>query len=121
MRAWRPLRCGPAAVLAALGLLLLAAPPAGAHAVLETSTPGWNAVVGETPHRVTLVYDEDVVPRFARVAVLTPRGENLAGPPRVSGSDVTVTLRDGPTGSYTVRGLMVASDDGHVTEGAFSF
>jgi copper transport protein len=67
------------------------------------------------------VYDEDVVARYARVAVVTPKGEDLAGPPHVAGSAVTVALRSGPAGSYTVRWQMVASDDGHVTEGAFSF
>jgi copper transport protein len=103
-------------------LVLLALPPsAGAHASLQTSTPRWGAVLAATPHAITLVYDEDVVPRYARVAVVTPRGEDLAGPPHVAGSEVDVPLRAGPAGSYTVRWAMVASDDGHVTEGAFSF
>jgi copper transport protein len=78
-------------------------------------------VLAATPHAITLVYDEDVVARYARVAVVTPRGEDLARPPHVAGSVVEVALRSGPTGSYTVRWQMVASDDGHVTEGAFSF
>ena len=45
----------------------------------------------------------------------------MSGPPRVSGSVVVVPLEGGRTGSYTLRWRMVASDDGHVTEGAFSF
>src|SRR5438067_12947398 len=73
------------------------------------------------PHVLALVYDEDVVPGYARVAVVSGRGQELAGPPRVRGSIVTVPLRPGRIGSYTVRWRMVASDDGHVTEGAFSF
>jgi copper transport protein len=79
------------------------------------------AVLSATPRSITLVYDEDVVARYARVAVVTPRGEDLAGPPQVAGAAVNVALRSGPAGSYTVRWQMVASDDGHVTEGAFSF
>jgi copper transport protein len=105
----------------ALALLLTVPSPAGAHAVLETATPRWGAVVGTAPHAIRLMYDEAVVPRYAQVAVITPRGQDLAGPPRVAGSTVVVPLRSGPTGSYTVRWHMVASDDGHVTEGAFSF
>ena len=103
-------------------LLLLAVPSsAGAHAVLLTSNPGWNAVLAAAPRVVTLRYDEDVVPRYARVAVVSPGGADVSGPPRVSGSVVVVPLAGGRTGSYTLRWRMVASDDGHVTEGAFSF
>jgi copper transport protein len=73
------------------------------------------------PHTLTLVYDEDVVPRYARVAVVTPAGQDVAEPARVAGRVVVVALRPGRTGSYTVRWQMVASDDGHVTEGVWSF
>jgi copper transport protein len=102
-------------------LLLASAAPAGAHAVLETSSPGWGAELGAAPHEITLVYDEDVVPRYAQVAVVPPGGQDLAGPLQVAGSVVTVPLRAGRAGSYTVRWKMVAANDGHVTEGAFSF
>ncbi len=104
-----------------LGLLLVVASPAGAHAVLETSTPGWGTVLAAAPTAITLTYDEDVVPLYARVAVVTTSGQDLAYPPHVSGSVVVVPLRPARTGSYTVRWRMVASADGHVTEGAFSF
>lgn len=104
----------------AAALLLLPA-VASAHAVLETSAPEYGAVVATEPKQLTLNYDEDVVPGLAQVSVLTPQGRDLARPPRVSGSTVIVPLRSGPKGSYTVRWRMVAADDGHVTEGAFSF
>ena len=103
-------------------LLLVAFPAsAGAHAVLVQSTPQWGAVLGATPHAITLVYDEPVVPNYAQVAVVTPSGEDLAGPPHIAGDAVNVPLRPGGRGSYTVRWKMVATTDGHVTEGAFSF
>lgn len=102
-------------------LLLMAPASAAAHAVLETSTPRWGAVLGATPDEIRLVYDENVVQQYARVAVITPRGQDLAGPPHVAGSVVSVAVRPGSVGTYTVRWKMVASDDGHVTEGAFSF
>jgi copper transport protein len=105
----------------ALVVLLVLPASAGAHASLQTATPRWGAVLAATPRAITLVYDEGVVARYARVAVVTPHGEDVAGPPHVVGSAVEVALRSGPAGSYTVRWQMVASDDGHVTEGAFSF
>lgn len=94
---------------------------AAAHATLQAATPRWGAVLAAPPDALTLVYDEDVVPRYAQVAVVTPSGQELAGAPRVTGSVVVVPLRAGRKGSFTVRWQMVASDDGHVTEGAFSF
>ena len=105
----------------AILLLLAIASSASAHAVLLSSTPAWEAVVGAAPRAVTLRYDEDVVPRYARVTVVAPGGKDVAGPPQVTGSAVTVPVRTDRAGSYTVRWRMVASDDGHVTDGAFSF
>jgi len=77
--------------------------------------------VGTAPHTLRLGFNEDVVPRYAKVTVLNTRGQNLAGPPTVAGPAVTVPLRSAPTGSYTVRWRMVASIDGHTTEGVYSF
>ena len=85
-----------------VAVLLLAAPSsAGAHAVLLTSSPGWNAVLAAAPRAVTLRYDEDVVPGYARVAVVTPGGRDLAGPARVTGSVVVVPLEAGRAGART--------------------
>ena len=109
-------------ICAACALVLLAVPAsAGAHAALVTATPGSGVVLRQAPRTLTLAYDEDVVPQYARVTVIGPDGQNLAGAARVTGSTVTVPLRSAPRGSYTVRWRMVASDDGHATEGAFSY
>jgi copper transport protein len=103
-------------------LVLLAVPSsASAHAALLTANPGSGAVVRQAPRALVLSYDEDVVPQYARVSVIGPRGQNLAGPSHVTGSNVTIPLRSAPTGSYTVRWRMVASDDGHTTQGAFTY
>lgn len=111
-----------ALLIAGCVLVLLSFPSsAGAHAYLETSTPADGAVVDAAPRALTLVFTEDVVPQYARVAVVGPGGRNLAAVPRVAGRDVVVALRPGSAGSYTVRWRMVAGADGHVTEGAFSF
>jgi copper transport protein len=111
-----------ALLLAGCALAVLSFPAsAGAHAVLVATTPRWGAELKATPQMLRLSYNEGVVPQYARVAVVAANGENLAGVPRVSGSFVVVPLRPGPRGSDTVRWQMVASDDGHVTEGAFTF
>ncbi|HWC85723.1 MAG TPA: CopD family protein [Solirubrobacteraceae bacterium] len=111
-----------ALAIAGASLVLLSFPStAGAHAALDTSVPRWRAVLAVAPRSLRLVYDENVVPRYARVSVIAPGGENLAGRARVAGSTVVAPLRTGGQGSYTVRWQMVASDDGHVTEGAFTY
>ncbi len=109
------------AIVAGVVALLALAPSAAAHAYLETATPGPDGVQSKPPRSLRLVFDVGVVPRYARVEVVTPRGRNLAGAPRVSGNVVLVPLRRGQKGSYTVRWRMVATADGHATLGAFSF
>ncbi|HUA48350.1 MAG TPA: copper resistance protein CopC [Solirubrobacteraceae bacterium] len=105
-----------------LVLALVLPSSASAHAVLVTSVPSWNQVVHANPRQVTLTYDEDVVPHYARVTVVVGTAtRDVAGPPRVSGNVVVVELEAAAAGSYTVRWRMVAANDGHVTQGAFSF
>lgn len=106
----------------ACALVLLAAPAAArAHAVLQTATPTPGATVQTGPGELRLTFDEAVVPRYARVAVVGPGGEDLAGAAIVAGDVATVALRRTPSGSYTVRWRMVASDDGHASEGVYAF
>ena len=124
MRLGTPPRLRPRALLiAGCALLVALSVPssADAHANLETSTPRLGGVLSAPPRVLTLVYDEDVVPQYARVEVVAASGQDIAGPPRVTGRVVVVALRPGRRASYTVRWRMVASDDGHVTEGAFTF
>lgn len=116
---WVRRRILPAATCVVVGLALPSS--AGAHAALVTATPGWGTELGALPHAVRLVFDEDVLARYARVAVVSERGEDLGGPAQVSGPVVIVPLRAARPGSYTVRWRVVASSDGHTTEGAYSF
>jgi copper transport protein len=109
------------AVLIGVTGLTWCSAPASAHAFLISSTPASGASVKASPPALRLVFSEDVVPRYARVFVIGADGQNLGGRPTVTGSVVTVSLRAGHRGSYTVRWQVVASDDGHTTEGAYSF
>ncbi|HWF34102.1 MAG TPA: copper resistance protein CopC, partial [Solirubrobacteraceae bacterium] len=109
-------------LLAGCALVLLSFPAAaGAHATLDASTPRWGTVLAAPPHALRLVFSEDIVPRYARITVVTGHGRDLATAPRVTGSVALIALRPGGKGSYTVRWQVVASDDGHVTEGAFTY
>jgi copper transport protein len=105
----------------AIALLLAVPSRAGAHAALVNATPGSGVVLRSGPRELKLVFDEDVVPRYARVAVVGAHGQDLAGLPTVDGSVVAIPVRPAPVGSYTVRWRMVAENDGHATEGAYSF
>jgi copper transport protein len=111
-----------ALLIAAAALVALAVPSAaGAHAFLIASTPTWGGMVETVPHELRLVFSENVVSQYARVTVAGPHGQNLGGPPTVTGTVVVVAVRAGQRGSYAVRWRMVASDDGHATEGVYSF
>lgn len=118
-----PTRARAFGMVALIGVLVLtwSSAPASAHAFLISSTPASGASVNSSPQALRLVFSEDVVPRYARVYVIGTAGRDLGGRPAVAGSVVTVRLRARQRGSYTVRWQMVASDDGHTTEGAYSF
>lgn len=106
--------------LCALFFLVLPA-SAHAHAVLVGAAPSWGTTASTAPRAIRLVFDEDVVPGLARVSVISARGQDLAGAAHVTGPVVVVPLGALTSGSYTVRWRMVASADGHATEGAYSF
>jgi copper transport protein len=109
-------------LMAGCALVLLGVPStAAAHAALETATPASGVALKAAPQAIKLVFDEEVVPRLARVTVVGGHGPDLAGSPVVAGSVVTVPLRPGRADSYTVRWRMVATDDGHATEGAYTY
>ena len=93
-------------------LALLGVPSsAGAHAALETASPASGVTLKEAPRAIKLVFDEEVVPRLARVTVVGTQRQQLARSPNVAGAVVSVPLRPGQSGSYTVRWRMVATDD----------
>lgn len=111
-----------ALVIAGCVLVPLVVPAsADAHAFLVASTPTWGGAVKAAPREIRLVFSEAVVPQYARVTVAGPRGADVGGRTSVAGDVVVVPVGAGQGGSYTVRWRMVASDDGHATEGVYSF
>jgi methionine-rich copper-binding protein CopC len=105
------------AVLA--GLILTA--PAFGHAKLRGSLPAADAQLPAAPKSLTLTFNETV-----RLAVLTLSIDGKDIPVTIdrnapAAAQVTVTLPALAPGRYQVRWSALSVDDGHVTQGTFSF
>ena len=96
--------------------------PALAHTSLVGSTPSSSAVVSTPLDAVTLVFDQPVSPRLARVVVSGPDGADVAdGPARVSGGTVTRAVgAPPPAGDYRLA-YRVLAEDGHPITGQVRF
>jgi methionine-rich copper-binding protein CopC len=102
-------------------LLLLAAGEASAHATLDRAEPRVGNKVASPPREVTLWFTQKLEPAFSRVTVTNAAGERVdLGKPRVNGSQMSVPLRPGGSGTYRVN-WHVLSVDAHTTEGNFTF
>lgn len=115
--------CRPVALLVIPCLWLLAALPAGAHGVVERSSPASGAALDAAPSQVELWFNEPVDPAFSSASVVDPFGKRVSGRSVISadGRRMTVPLRELPRGFYTVRWRVLSATDGHTTAGAFAF
>jgi len=102
-------------------LLLLASGDARAHAFLDHAEPRVGNKVATPPREVTLWFTQKLEPAFSTITVTNPAGQRVdTGKARVSGSQMSVSLRPGGTGTYHVT-WHVLSVDTHTTEGNFTF
>lgn len=102
-------------------LLLLATGEATAHAFLDHAEPRVGNKVATPPHKVTLWFTQKLEPAFSSVTVTDSAGKRVdTGKPRVSGEEMSVSLRSGGTGTYHVN-WHVLSVDTHTTNGNFTF
>lgn len=115
--------------LAGAVVLSLAPVPFGssvsAHANLESSDPSPSAVLEESPTEIFLDFDEPVKAASDSVRLYDQTGGTTElGAPTVSAADPTVMVTpipaDLPDGLYVVS-WKVASSDGHVAQGAYTF
>lgn len=115
------------AVLLAFALipgLVVTAAPAGAHAVLERSTPAQGAVLPAVPSEVTLGFDEPVTLLPTSIQVFAPDGrrvgqgtaEHPSGDPR----SARIGIASSQQGTYLVSWRVVSADS-HPVAGAFTF
>jgi copper transport protein len=112
-------------MLAAVAALMVIPAPAWAHAIVEATSPAIDRVVGTSPGRVTMEFNEPVEIAFGAIRVFDTHGrrvdsgdaEHLEGRPDA----IFVPLEpDLPPGTYTVT-WRVVSADGHPIEEAFVF
>ncbi|MQA32333.1 copper resistance CopC/CopD family protein [Modestobacter roseus] len=111
-----------ALLLAGVGVDVLTAPPAAAHATIVSTSPADGARLDAVPDAVTLQFDEPVSLGAGYARVLGADGERAdTGAAEVGDDTVTVPLRDGlPESGYLVT-YRVVSADSHPVSGAFSF
>ena len=110
--------------LAVLGVAL-AAPRAGAHALLESSMPADGELLDEGPREVLLDFTEPPDLGLSTVEVVDQTGALLeTGPLELASSEREVRLElpsELADGVYTVSWRVLSTVDGHVTAGGFSF
>jgi copper resistance protein C len=100
--------------------LVMKPPLALAHAHLEQATPPAGSTVSAAPSEATLVFSEDLEPKFSAAEVSDASGASVESSSTASGKTLRASLKPLVPGSYTVK-WHVLSVDGHKTQGAFSF
>lgn len=111
-----------AAGIALMALLVLAA-PAGAHAVLEQTSPAAGQAYSTPPTTIALSFDEHVQVALGGIRLFDAQSHRIdIGPPTQVGDSktVTVTVPKLKQGTY-VTTWRVISADGHPVDGAFTF
>jgi copper transport protein len=111
-----------AGLLVGLGLVLLGAAPAWAHASLSRTDPPANAVLASAPDAITLTFTESVRPVNDRIRVIGPdRSRVDTGEPAADGGRIVIPIRkDAGRGTYLVT-YRVISADSHPIGGSFTF
>jgi methionine-rich copper-binding protein CopC len=100
-------------------LLLLVTGEASAHAFLDHAEPRVGNKVATAPREVTLWFTQKLEAAFSTITVTNSAGQRVdTGKSRVSGSQMSVSLRAGGTGTYHVM-WRVLSVDTHTTDGSF--
>jgi copper resistance protein C len=102
-------------------LLLLVTGEASAHALLDHAEPRVGNTVATAPREVTLWFTQKLESAFSAITVTNAAGQRVdTGKARVSGNQMSVSLRGGGTGTYHVK-WHVLSVDTHTTDGSFTF
>jgi len=119
------------ALLAALALTALSPAPLMAHVKLTSSTPAAGTAT-KAPTKITLTFNEKVVPATAAAAIvmtampgMPDHGEmpirNFTATWSADGKTITLTLKKPlPKGTYEVR-WQAAGADGHRMNGTVNF
>jgi copper resistance protein C len=102
-------------------LLLFATGEAAAHALLDHAEPRVGNKVASAPREVTLWFTQKLEAAFSNITVTNASGQRIDnGKARVSGNQMSVSLRSGGNGTYHVK-WHALSVDAHTTDGNFTF
>ncbi len=102
-------------------LLWIVTGQASAHAFLDHAEPRVGNTVATAPREVTLWFTQKLEPAFSSITVTNSAGQRVdTGKTRVSGNQMSVSLRSGGAGTYRVS-WRVLSVDTHRTDGNFTF
>jgi len=113
-------------LLVALSLMALTPNSASAHTELVSSSPENGAVITTWPTQVSLTFSEDLQNIAGKnsnvVTVHNAIAEELnAGDISVVGPTITVPVSENSTPGLVLVSYRVASADGHVVEGEYTF
>ncbi len=109
-------------VVCAGAMALLAAPRAGAHALLADADPAEGASLGSPPSAVTLTFTEAPDAKLSSIDVLDTLGaRHTKGDATSVAGGLRIAVEPLDKGVYTVSWKVVSRVDGHLTVGAYAF
>ncbi len=119
------MRCGDYVTgLAALGLLVLGAAPARAHAYPDHSAPPADSMLATPPQAVSIWFTQAIEPAYSGVEVTDAHGQPVASEAAAVDANnpalLRVRLKPLPPGRYTVTWHVTAVDS-HASQGSFDF
>lgn len=111
-------------VLFIMGILSFVMPPAFAHSELVSSNPSASANIEQLPEQIELEFNEELlnIGTGNSLSIMSPSGEDLGmGETSTEGAKITRLLNTtSETGQFQVK-YRVASADGHVLNGSYTF
>jgi copper transport protein len=109
----------------AAGAIALAAAPAGAHALAQSSDPPAGATLQRAPTEVTVTFGEQPDAKLSSLRVLDTGGQDhtTGHTSAVPGHPLELGVAVGPLGKgvYTVSWRTLSRVDGHLAAGTFAF
>jgi len=111
-------------VLSLVTLLSFLTPPAFAHSELVSSNPSASVNIQQLPEQIELEFNEELMNLGTgnSISIMSPSGEDLGmGDTSTEGAKITRLLNTtSETGQFQVK-YRVASADGHVLNGSYTF
>lgn len=107
-----------------IGMWLLGAVPAGAHALVVGSNPQAATRIARAPAELRVSFSEAVRPLGQALTMQGPDGQvrlGQVGHPDGRADVLAATLPKLADGSYVVSWRIVSADDGHLQAGSFAF